>query len=191
MDSIQHRIISDLRREHRYLTRLFSVLEEQMAIFNNGESPDYDLVSQIVEFLLDFPSRCHHPKEDVLFRILADTTPSLPPGLTDLSLEHEELAKLSSRFSDMLGSVLDEASVSREAVMKELENYTSYQRRHMQMEETIFFPALESGLKPADWDKLAERVNNRDDPVFGSEAAENFISKCERIARTADFELEN
>ncbi len=191
MVGIQHDVISDLRREHRYLTRLFSVLEEQMAVFNNGETPDYDLVFQVVEFLLDFPSRCHHPKEDVLYRILADSTANLPAGLTNLSLEHEELDKLTSRFSDMLASVLGEAGVARETVMKELESFTRYQRRHMQMEEAFFFPALESGLKPEDWDALAERITNPDDPVFGSTAAKNFIIQCERIARTADFELEN
>jgi hemerythrin-like domain-containing protein len=162
-----------------------------MTTFNNGESPDYDLVFQIVEFLLDFPSRCHHPKEDVLYRLLADTTANLPAGLANLSLEHEELDKLTSRFSDMLASVLGEAGMPRETVMKELENFTAYQRRHMQMEEAVFFPALESGLSTRDWDALAERVHNSDDPVFGSTAAENFITQCEKIAKTADFVLEN
>ena len=60
-------VIYTLREEHRNIARLLNALEHQIEIFARAGAPDYDVIRGIAEYFLDYPDRCHHPKEDVVF----------------------------------------------------------------------------------------------------------------------------
>jgi hemerythrin-like domain-containing protein len=63
-------ILRRLREEHRNIARVLKALEHQLAIFDHGEQPDYDVLVAAAEYFTGFPDRCHHPKEDLIFRNL-------------------------------------------------------------------------------------------------------------------------
>ena len=57
-------VVDTLREEHRNIARLLRALEHQVAIFSNADAPDYDVIVGVADYFLDYPDRCHHPKED-------------------------------------------------------------------------------------------------------------------------------
>jgi hemerythrin-like domain-containing protein len=88
-------LLDILREEHRNIETLLRVLERELNIFDRAERPDYEVVQAVIDYFRDYPDRCHHPKEDVVFAKLkardpaaVRTSSSLAAGLqaNDLSV---------------------------------------------------------------------------------------------------------
>jgi hemerythrin-like domain-containing protein len=60
-------IIDILRQEHRNIEKLLRVMEQELAVFDRGERPDYEVFGAILEFFKMYPESCHHPKEDIIY----------------------------------------------------------------------------------------------------------------------------
>lgn len=178
------RIMNDLREEHRSFGKLFSILERQMKLFQDDETPDYDLIGDVIELLFHFPHLYHHPKEDAIFEKLSQRDPSAASGLPDLKREHGKLNDLTQRFASNIGRVISEAEMPREEVIKNLRELTEFQRHHMQMEENMFFTTAEKSLMPDDWEALDARAGDLDDPTFGAEAKSEFLTHYQKILQS-------
>ncbi len=57
-------IIEVLKHEHRNIEKLLQVLERELSIFDRGDRPDYEVVLAMINYFIDYPASCHHPKED-------------------------------------------------------------------------------------------------------------------------------
>jgi len=165
-------IIEQIRAEHGNMAKLLDALERQVAIFNEGGTPDYEIVLGITDYFLDYPDRCHHPKEDLLARKVIEGAEDGASSLHKLEAQHEELGILTRRFHQYVRRVLEEAELPRRDFVRAANEFLASQRHHMQMEEEHFLPLAESTLSPDDLasidsDLLAER-----DPLMdpGSEA---------------------
>lgn len=174
-------VLSQLREEHRNIARVLNALEHQLAIFDRGEQPDYDVLAAAADYFTGFPERCHHPKEDVIFRKLKKEDPAAAESIGDLELEHEKIAGLAGHFREAVQNVLEEVEVPREAFDAVLRHFVRDQRRHMQMEEERFFPLSLRVLGPRDWAEIDAQVTKEDDPLFGSEASRSFEALLRHI----------
>jgi hemerythrin-like domain-containing protein len=70
--------------EHQYFRRLLTLLQKQLDVFHGGESPNYELMMDIVSYLREYSDRLHHPREDVAFERLAQRAPELALPLARL-----------------------------------------------------------------------------------------------------------
>ncbi len=169
--------------EHRNMARLLNVLEQQLAVFERGDRPDYDIVSAIATYFTGFPDRCHHPKEDMILARVRMRDADAAERVGDLESEHAEIAVLAGRFAETVNAVLQEAEMPREAFGNALRDFIERQRAHMQEEREGFFLVAEAILTEGDWDELNAAVNDEDDPIFGGEFAEEFEALREEIMR--------
>ena len=159
-------IIEQIRSEHGNMTRLLDALERQIAIFDEGGSPDYEIVLGITDYFLDFPDRYHHPKEDLLARKLVESADDAARPLQKLEAQHEELAILSRRFRQYVRRVLEEAELPRGAIVRAAREFIASQRHHMQMEEEHFLPLAENMLSPEDLASLDSELFCEADPLM-------------------------
>ncbi len=81
------------------MAKLLSALERQLAVFDQGESPDYDIVQGVIDYCLNYPDLYHHPKEDLVLERLQAVDPVAAAGIGDLAAEHQDLANLTRRFA--------------------------------------------------------------------------------------------
>ena len=102
-------ILDTLRTDHANMARLLNILERQVSAFREGEAPDYEIVQGVLEYFLDYPDLCHHPKEDLLARKLLDKAGSKDSAVRGLAEQHEELGVLTRRFATVVRRVIDEA----------------------------------------------------------------------------------
>lgn len=167
-------VIRVLRREHANIAALVKTLEWQVAEFEAGRAPDYDIVRGIIDYFLSFPDLYHHPKEDLVFAKLQQRAPEAAERVGDLRREHEALASRTRELSAGLRAVLDEAHVPREAFVRWARGFADLQTQHMRMEETEFFTAALEYLKPEDWKELQARMTTAEDPLFGERIGERF-----------------
>lgn len=167
-------VINGLREEHANIGRLLGVLERQIAMFEDGRAPDYEIIDSILEYFLDYPELCHHPKEDLVYRRLLHRNPGLAEQLPDLKVEHAWLAGLTHRLADVFRNVHLDAEMPRRQVVVLAREFVDAYQEHIRMEEDEFFTAALCNLDSGDWAKIAMSINDPEDPLFGPKVGKSF-----------------
>lgn len=181
-------VMQQLSEDHRNIARLLAILERQLAIFDRAERPDYELLMAIAEYFTGFPDRCHHPKEDLILRRMREKDPVAADAVGDLEAEHEKIGELARHFQEAVQNVLNEVEMPRSAFDSVLRHFIQDQRQHMLMENERFFPLALKILSDKDWTEIETEASKEQDPLFGSEAAQQFESLRQSILR---WEAEN
>ncbi len=163
-----------LREEHVNLSKLLDALEHQLKLFDEAASPDYDVMAGVLEYCQTYPDEFHHPLEDLVCSKLRKRDPHAAAAVGDLEGHHEKLEAATDRLAEVLKSILLELEVSRAGFDELMREFIRSYRRHIQMEEEIFFPAAERALRPEDWAEIDAQIANPEDPVFGAAEDERF-----------------
>lgn len=158
-------IIEQIRDEHKNMTKLLDALERQVVVFNDGGRPDYEVLLGIMDYFLDYPDRCHHPKEDLLARKILEGADSAGP-LQKLEAQHEELGILTRRVAALVRRVLEEAELPRSDLTRAAREFIDTQRHHMEMEEEHFLPLAETALSEDDLASLDSEIFAESDPLM-------------------------
>lgn len=167
-------IIEELHAEHRTMARLLNLLDRNVSRFEQSGNPDYALMQQIVGYFLDFPDRYHHPKEDLLAKLVLERAPARADPLRGLAGKHEELGILTRRFAQLLERVLEEAELSREEVVRAAREFIASQRYHMEVENRDFLPLAQEVLRAGDLQRLDNELFAKEDPLQTAGAEEEF-----------------
>jgi hemerythrin-like domain-containing protein len=169
-------VLKLLQREHGHIAKVLNVLERQLRHFDQGHTPDYDIIDSALAYCLDFPEFCHHPKEDLIFRRLRERDVTLPLAARDLPVEHQELKALTWKFSAAVNRILQGAEMPRQWFTLLGRDFVTSYRNHIAMEERIFFPAALESLSEQDWAEIDAQVTDRQDPLFGDRLTERFAA---------------
>lgn len=175
------KILDELREDHKNMARLYDLLGRELKTFKTGERPDYELAKKILDYCLAYPDQCHHPKEDLVFRKLRARYPAAVDVVGELDDEHEKLSTFTWRFANALGNVLEDEQLPRDWFMDVANDFLSFSRRHMQMEEVLFFPAARKHLTPADWAELEAAIESRVEPAFDDDKLKRFEANYREI----------
>jgi len=179
-------MVEALRRlhlEHAGMTRVLQVIESELAKLSHGEAPDFELLGKCLEYLLDFPAQCHHPKEDLIYRRLREYHQVSDKVLDDIVAEHQTLAEKCTRLGDLVERFHRAGAVTGKEVLRAGRDFLAFHRQHIEHEERGFFPTALECLTEDDWAEIDGRVVDREDPVFGESAEAGFAALREEILR--------
>ncbi len=174
-------IIEQIRDEHRNMTKLLDALERQVAVFDGGSRPDYEIVVSVIDYFLDYPDRFHHPKEDLLARKIMAGVDAPAGPLRKLEAQHEELGILTRRFHQFVRRVLDEAELPRGEFVRAATEFIASQRHHMQMEEEHFLPLAEAALSRDDLATLDTELFAETDPLMDPDTEARYATLRDAI----------
>lgn len=163
-----------LQQDHQNLAHLLKALERQIVRFEGNGEADFDIVQGILEYCLNYPDLCHHPKEDAVLRRLIDRDPKAEGMIGDLEGEHRKLADSTRHFASALHQLLAGHSDPQHWFCDTARSFLERYWQHMEMEETIFFPIALQELTAEDWRKVDEEVANLVDPMFGGKVEERY-----------------
>ncbi len=179
-------VLDAIHEEHTDMTKMLNALERQLAVFDAGETPDYDIVRGVVEYCLDYPDLYHHPKEDLVFERLKAVDPEAAAEVGDLPGEHRELSALTRRLQEAVAAVLSDLEVPRGPFDETLREFLDAFRRHMDMEERILLPAARRALGTKDLTEIQDRLDHPNDPLFGAPGEERFAALRQDILDWAE-----
>lgn len=180
--------IRRLREEHRRFRTLLDLLEKQLNLFHFGEAPDYALLTDALHYMIDYPDRFHHPKEDVIFGRLVEREPRVAQAVQELARQHRAIAESGARLHENLESVLSGAVMPRRMIEAPGLMYVTYYRSHMDKEETELFALAEALLQDDDWRRIDAAALSRPDPMFGANIEERYRSVLRHVTPAADRE---
>jgi hemerythrin-like domain-containing protein len=182
------RMIEILREEHRNIEKLLRVLEQELNVFDRRERPDYEVMRAVIDYFQDYPDRCHHPKEDLLFARLQARDAEVAASIGDLGAEHEQGTERLYRLAQTLESILTDHDLPRDTFDRVVRDFIACERRHIDMEERRLFPAALETLRPEDWTAIDARLDDKGDPLFAAPVEAKFDALRRRILQ---WEQEN
>lgn len=183
-------ILHKLRAEHDDFARVLDVLEQEVESCKQDGRLNLDIIRDVVDYCRDFPTLCHHPKEDLVYRRLRLTTESA--GLDkvgDLIAEHEALSALTDRLEAAVGELLSDLAEDRARFVWAAQAFLKRYRNHMKAEDDELFPLAARCLSDKDWAEIergaaaleASRPAGATDERFA--ALSQLISAHERLSQ--------
>jgi hemerythrin-like domain-containing protein len=174
--------VDSLRRDHANMEILLQVLEQEIAVFDRSDRPDFDIIRGVVDYFRCYPAQCHHPKENLLFAKLKAHDPEGAAGIIDIEAEHGQAARRLERFARLVDEVLDDQQLARGVLDTAVREFVEHERRHMQLEERELLPNALASLRAEDWADLDARLADTRDPLFSREAEAKYEQLKQRLA---------
>ena len=180
------RIVQQLIRDHRNMARLLDVLQEELDHYRQTKSADFEILSRVMDYVLNFPELRHHPREDLIFKQLMRKDSAAARQAEAVLAEHGELAALTRKLSAAVHNLWHDVEMPRPWFESVIDTYITKYRHHMRGEEEIYFPLALQSLGPADWQEIeSEAAQHGDDPLFGGKTDAEFQILHDRILRLA------
>ncbi|MBI5921133.1 MAG: hemerythrin domain-containing protein [Betaproteobacteria bacterium] len=167
----EHSAISSVLYALRYLVR--QMREAAMA-------PNFPLLRAILDYIVSYPNRWHHPKEDdYLFLAVKRRTKEANALIAALEKEHQVGYPLIENLKQLLLDFQNDRPGAREDFFNLVDRYTELEWQHMRREEDDLFPIAERVLTADDWKEIYAAFRENDNPLFGIKPKE----EAERLYR--------
>ena len=160
-------IIDKLHKDHINFIKLLEYLENQQHLLKECKRTDLETMLDAVRYMKEYPDFVHHPLENVVFKYFLEHHDEVHSELNQLLHEHDKLPELTDRLMEMLQSALADVPQKRDKLGRYLKEYISVQNEHMNKEESLVYPALNSVLKEDDWNSIDSELELIKDPLFG------------------------
>ncbi len=168
-------LLDELRTDHRNMASLLRLLRREVTTARHGGDPDFDLLTDIMNYLTVYADAVHHPREDLVYAKLEAAGKG--GGLVFVASDHAELAADGKQLRDEVEAVFSGAALAREKFVIDAMRYVERLEEHMRWEESDLFHRAESiGDEPVELGDLAVS-----DPVFGRDTSPRFASLLTHI----------
>jgi hemerythrin-like domain-containing protein len=160
-------MLARLMHDHKHIGILLKILKTKYIKLAAGESINYNLVRDIVEYMQNYAEHSHHPLEEVISEFYWKKLGRAHINET-LTAEHRKLVDASASLMATLNLILSDVVVSKEELVSDLEAYVELQQSHMDFEESTVFPKWSNVITEADWPIVMQMCDERliDDPLF-------------------------
>lgn len=173
----EHSAISAVLYTLRYLVRRMR---------DAGEEPDFPLLRAVLDYIVSYPDRWHHPKEDkFLFAAVRRRTNEGDPLIADLEREHALGYPMIEQLKQRLIAFQDGENGAPAAFFELAGRYIELEWAHMRKEEDEFIPLAERVLPPEDWADIDRAFRENDNPLFGIKPKEEAEKLYQRILALA------
>lgn len=161
--------------EHVNIASVLACLRYLTTELEEGRwEPDFQLLSDILDYMEDFPEKMHHPKEEsYICAALRRRRPDSAPMLEKIREEHEKGAEILTDLRAKLEACEDNADASTR-FCEACHDFIAFQRRHMAHEEAELLPLASRELLDQDWISINEAFERNDDPLFGAQRKKQF-----------------
>lgn len=179
------RALGIIKDEHRSLAAVVNGL--QSVVVNSvaaEQTPDFALMRAMLFYILAFPERQHHPKEDeFLFARLRLRSSECDAVMAELGQQHQEGATALAVLSNAITVCEKGQDAGCKELLNQVNQFAQSQWQHMHLEESIVLPAASRFLQPEDWAQIAQAFAGNTDPRFAQEPEDSFASLFSRLMK--------
>jgi hemerythrin-like domain-containing protein len=185
-------LMKALRAEHGHMATVMQLFTEQLTAIESGELVDTHVVYEIMDYMVTWPDRFHHPREDLIYGRVAEIDGKAMDEVDTLQRDHDHTG---NRGREVLKEVerwrLGE--ISGTALVKTGRDYVDHIYEHMNVEEKLVFPHIEAVLTLQDWRELAEddQLEAVSPSVFGPQVQREFRNMTRKLRRSLRRSVEH
>ena len=175
-------LLQRIRNDHINITRLMDILDAQVSLFHRGKAPNYNLMLDIMHYMMNYPSIAHHDVEEIIFAKLMHLRPELQKQAQEITAQHRELAEKAHAFTDDLQAIVNGDSImARDQIEQEARYYISLLREHLRQEEADLIPAAEDALSEREIKEIQSSIPEIIDPLANKQALQKYETLYKHI----------
>jgi hemerythrin-like domain-containing protein len=175
-------LLKSLYAEHRHIASVMQLFRAQLEAIESGEPTDTHVVYEIMDYMVTWPDRFHHPREDMIYGRVAELDASVADNVDSLQRDHDLMAKSGRKVLRDI-QLWRDGELGGAALVKSGRAYVDHMYEHMNTEEKLVFPQIEAVLTAEDWRELAQDDQLRPvaDPVFGQRVQREFRNMARKL----------
>ncbi|MBL8471578.1 MAG: hemerythrin domain-containing protein [Rhodocyclaceae bacterium] len=137
--------------EHQSIAAIMHAIRYMLKEVGAGKlQADLKLFQAMVHYLDAYAEQRHHPKEDILFDLLAKRTDKAANSLAQLAEQHGAAPQRIAALQQALDAYLADAGKFAQFAQA-FDAYAEFYRNHMMLEEDVVLPLARQHLTAADW----------------------------------------
>jgi hemerythrin-like domain-containing protein len=180
--SQQPPLLRALYAEHRHIASVMQLFSEQLDAIEAGELVDTHVVYEIMDYMVTWPDRFHHPREDLIYGRVSELDAAAADNVDSLQRDHDYMAKAGQEVLRNI-QLWRDGELTGGLLVKGGRAYVQHMYEHMNSEEKVVFPQIEGVLSVGDWAELQQddRLRPVADPVFGQRVQREFRNMARKL----------
>ena len=180
--SAASRVINELDRDHKNISRLLSLMDKQIAALTRNEKTDFQAMADIMYYMTHYPDLFHHPREELVFTRLEKRSAEAARLIKELRYEHQLLSESGADLFDSIKQAINDQLVERELLVTKAHGYSAMLLDHMRKEDAGIFPLAQVLLAPEEWAAINQEMDIPSDPLFEGKIEKGFLDLQEFLA---------
>ena len=178
--------IQIIRDEHLAISAVLYSLRYLVKEMRKGAAPNFALLRAILDYIVSYPDRWHHPKEDkYLFAAVRRHTREADNLIARLEREHQLGTPMVEDLKKHLVAFQAGDRDAGDAFFATADRYAELEWEHLRTEEEVFMPIAERVLGDAEWAEIAAAFRENDNPLFGIKPKDEAETLYRRILNLA------
>lgn len=178
--------IQIIKDEHLAISAVLYSLRYLVKEMRKGSAPNFPLLKAILDYIVSYPDRWHHPKEDkYLFAAVRRRTREADKLIERLEREHSLGYPMVEELKHDLIAFQNGDPEARERFYATADRYAELEWEHLHTEEEVFMPIAERVLTAEDWAEIHTAFRENDNPLFGIKPKEEAESLYQKILSLA------
>lgn len=154
-------MLTQLRLDHANMARMLHVLQLKQKALANEERPNFQLVREVVDYILDYMEGFTLPLERLFSERLAEVAPESVEVTERLSTDYRALKSRLARLSNDIDMILMDAVMPMDRFAEDLKAYLDAHRAYLRDERELLFPLIVEHFREEDLDRLAQALPAR------------------------------
>ncbi|MCP3875130.1 MAG: hypothetical protein GY699_18500 [Desulfobacteraceae bacterium] len=166
------KVTQTLTNEHYLILKVLQLLNQSRKELESGKIIPGIFFEKAMAFCSDFADQFHHFKEEfLLFGLLSyKKEGELDSAMGTLRYQHERCKHCISQIKKALDGYNNKKEMSVTFLLESLAVYVSLLRRHIYLEDQIFFPMAEKALSTAEKKSLQEQFADEENRLGSKES---------------------
>lgn len=151
-------MLTQLRQDHANMARMLHVLQLKQKALKAGERPNFQLVREVVDYILDYMEGFTLPLEKVCADRLQEVAPKSADITEQLSADYRALKAHLKRLSNDIDMILMDAVIPMDRFADDLKSYLDSHRAYLRDERELLFPLIREHFNDKDLQRLTESL---------------------------------
>lgn len=154
--------INQLRRDHANMARLLYVLTLRHETLAQGQRPDFHLIREVVDYILDYMNNFIKPLERLYSEHLPDRELETDSVSRRLANDYEALREQLNLLSTTVDMILMDAVVPMERFAEDLNDYIEAHRAYLRAEREELLPFFRENLTAEQRESILKMMPDTD-----------------------------
>lgn len=174
----------DLMREHGVLRRVLLVYEAALRPMGEGQSPNLPVIRQAATIIRDFVENYHEKMEEEFVFPLFRKDEALTSLVAVLLRQHQAGREVTARILALASNTATLPAGRKQGDLSlPIQQFIAMYRPPAAREDTVLFPALHHTLGAGPYDKLGDRLEDRERAQFGEGGFERYVQQVADLER--------
>lgn len=151
-------MLNQLRLDHANMARLLHVLQLKQKTLAQGERPNFQLMREVVDYILSYMDGFAAPLERVCVERLQTQAPEHIALTEQMANDYRELKPRLQRLSNDIDMVLMDNIIPMDRFADDLKDYLEAHRAYLRHEREGLFPLIDEHFSEEDMEELRQAL---------------------------------